>query len=204
MLTLLALMWLTSAPPESSPAASPQATPQCLTSQGRTVCGFQCRSSGTDAACARTPYGVCQTFNGRVHCWDPSQAVIHHPRSGGSRPECKESRGQVACGYNCRINNGEVACNRTPYGVCTVHFGRQVCWDPSDTVIHAYGAQTPQPRCVNASESIACGYDCKTDRAEVRCAATPRGVCRIDNGNFTCFDPPVLLHCDHSAPPSPG
>lgn len=204
MLTLLAMMWLASAPAEASSHAVQQPAPRCISSQGRTVCGFQCRSSGTDAACAQTPYGVCQSFGGRVYCWDPSRTVIHHPASGGSRPECKESRGQVACGYNCRISNGEVACNSTPYGVCSVHFGRLVCWDPPESVIHEYGSGTPQPRCVNASEAVACGYDCKTARAEVRCASTPRGVCRVDNGQFTCFDPPSLLHCDHSGPPAQG
>jgi hypothetical protein len=36
----------------------------------------------------------------------------------------------------------------------------------------------------------------------VRCASTPRGVCQVENGQFTCFDPPSLLHCDHSGAPA--
>lgn len=180
-------------------AATP--SPQCTTSQGRTVCGYACRSSTTDVACANTPYGVCQVLNGRVQCWDPPLVAIQHPR--GNRPECKESRGQVACGYNCRLAEGGVACARTPYGVCTVTYGRIYCWDPPESAIHEYGASLPTARCLTAGTAVACGYDCQASRAEVRCANTPKGVCRVDEGRFTCFDPPPLLHCDHSAPPAP-
>ncbi|WP_223754311.1 hypothetical protein [Myxococcus sp. RHSTA-1-4] len=144
---------------------------------------------------------MCQVLAGIVHCWDPPKVVIHHPAGPSEKPECMESRGKVACGYNCRLFNGEVACNQTPYGVCSTHFHQLVCWDPPESVIHEFGAKTPEPRCLNASEAVSCGYDCKATRAEVRCASTPNGVCRLDNNRFTCFDPPSLLHCDHSSPP---
>jgi hypothetical protein len=183
-------------------AATPSA--QCITTQGRTVCGYDCRSSPSDAACATTPYGVCQVLAGRVHCWDPPLVVIQHPPSRPVSPECKESRGHMACGYNCQISEGEVDCTRTPYGVCTVSYGRLFCWDPPDSAIHEYGAQLPAPRCATANTSVACGYDCKSTRGEVQCAKTPKGLCRVDDSRFTCFDPPSLLHCDHSAPPPPS
>ncbi|WP_426753990.1 hypothetical protein [Myxococcus sp. Y35] len=204
MLSLLSALWLATVPLEASeqPVVRPP-PPQCLFAQGRSVCGYQCKSNGTQAACARTPYGICEVLVGGVHCWDPPLAAIQHPPTRGAKPECKESRGQVACGYNCRQFNGEVACNRTPYGVCSTNFNQLKCWDPPDAVIHQYGAETPAPRCLNASEALACGYDCKATRTEVQCAATPDGVCRLDNQRFSCFDPPSLLHCDHSAPPPP-
>jgi len=110
----------------------------------------------------------------------------------------------VACGFNCRLSNGEVACNNTPYGVCTTHFGKLVCWDPPESVIHEYAEATPRPWCVNASEDIACGFDCKSTRTEARCASTPRGVCKLVDQQFTCFDPPSLLHCVHGGPPEPA
>jgi len=130
--------------------------------------------------------------------------AINHPPGGVSRrPECKESRGQVACGFNCRVFNGEVRCNSTQYGVCDTHFNQLVCWDPPDSVIHERGGDTPRPSCLDASEAIACGYDCKALRTQVRCASTPQGRCVQNNDELTCFDPPSLLHCDHSAPPPP-
>jgi hypothetical protein len=206
MLSLLAMLWLASTPVEVPQASPPRAPPpECVSSQGRTVCGYQCKTNSAGTACARTPYGVCQVLAGRVHCWDPPRVVIFHPPDSGTKPECKESRGQVACGYNCRLFQGEVACNKTPYGVCTTHFARLVCWDPPESVIHQYGADTARPRCLNASEAVSCGYDCKSTRTEVRCASTPDGTCRIDDNDvFTCFDPEPLLHCDHSAAPPPN
>ncbi|WP_338864458.1 hypothetical protein [Myxococcus stipitatus] len=216
MLPILALLLLASTPPRPLPPQDtpptaprvepvPQPSPQCLTSHGQTACGFKCRSSNLNLACAQTPYGTCEVLSGQVHCWDPPRVAIQHPPKNSVFPECKSVRGQVACGFNCKVNNGEVACNTTPYGVCTTHFGRLVCWDPPDSVIHEYASATPTPRCLNASEAIACGYDCKSLRGEVRCASTPRGVCAINGRDqqFTCFDPPSLLHCDHSEPPPP-
>ncbi|WNG24832.1 hypothetical protein F0U62_13045 [Cystobacter fuscus] len=208
MLSLLALVWLASAPvpgeSQPTPPAPRPPPPQCVSSQGRTVCGYQCKTSSSHAACARTPYGVCQLLAGNIHCWDPPRVAIAHPDKSGTKPECKEIRGKMACGYNCRVANGEVACNGTPHGVCTTHFERLVCWDPPESVIHEQGADTPKPRCLTASEAVGCGYDCRSTRTEVRCASTPTGVCQLDHEQLTCFDPPSLLHCDHSAPPPPA
>src|SRR5689334_11698439 len=144
MLSLLALVWLASTPvpgeSQPTPPAPRPPPPQCVSSQGRTVCGYQCKTSSSHAACARTPYGVCQLLAGNIHCWDPPRVAIAHPDKSGTKPECKEIRGKVACGYNCRVANGEVACNNTPHGVCTTHFERLVCWDPPESVIHEQGA----------------------------------------------------------------
>ncbi|MBZ4406660.1 hypothetical protein K8640_00390 [Myxococcus sp. XM-1-1-1] len=209
MLPLIALLLLTAAPPtppQVTPEPKPppeQPRPQCITAQGRELCGFQCRTSGSKAGCAQTPYGTCQVLRDEVHCWDPPRVAIQHPPRTPVRPECKAVRGKVDCGFNCRIFNGEVACNSTPYGLCDTHFGRLVCWDPPDSVIHEYAQAMPAARCLNASEAIACGFDCKASRTEVRCTNTPRGVCTLNDQRLTCFDPPSLLHCDHSNPPPP-
>jgi hypothetical protein len=128
---------------------------------------------------------------------------IHHPPDEGLRPECKEVRGQVACGFHCLLTEGKVACARTPYGLCQEHFGELTCWDPPAAVIHEYGAELPRPTCLTASTALGCGYDCKASRTEVRCAQTPRGQCVQDAFQLGCFDPPSLLECAHAQPPHP-
>jgi hypothetical protein len=195
LLALLGLSLLASTPP--LPAAS------CLSSQGRTACGYACRASASEVRCASTPYGVCHVFNGGVHCFDPPLVSLHHPPDEGLRPECKEVRGQVACGFHCRVTEGKAACARTPYGLCQEHFGELTCWDPPASVIHEHGAELPRPTCLTASTALGCGYDCKATRTEVRCAQTPRGQCVKDELQLGCFDPPSLLECAHGQPPHP-
>src|SRR5690242_16620026 len=98
-------------------ASTPQIPPhQCLTANGKTACGYFCRSSVTDVRCASTPYGTCAHFNGQVICFDPSAAAIHHPPNEGLNPECKSVNGEAACGFHCIVAKGKVACAQTPYG----------------------------------------------------------------------------------------
>ncbi|EAU65929.1 hypothetical protein STIAU_1806 [Stigmatella aurantiaca DW4/3-1] len=181
--------------------ALPAAT--CLFANGETACGYACKTSSTQVRCASTPYGTCAVFNGEVHCLDPLPASIHHPPDEGLRPECKEVRGTVACGFRCLVTKGKVACAQTPYGVCREHFGEVKCWDPTEASIHEFGAEIPRPTCATAGTGIACGYDCKTSRTEVACAQTPRGRCTQEEFRLGCFDPPSLLQCAHSQPPPP-
>jgi hypothetical protein len=195
LLTILSATLLASAPP-----APPV---KCLTAHGQTACGYDCRASFSEVRCASTPYGTCALFNDRVYCFDPSAAAIHHPPDEGLRPECKSIAGEVACGFNCVIARGKVACAQTPYGVCREHFGELKCWDPSEATIHEWGSSIPRPTCLTASTAIACGYDCKADRSEVKCAATPRGRCERHDTVFECFDPPTLTQCSHTEPPDP-
>ena len=142
-------------------------------------------------------------FNGEVHCFDPPFASIHHPPDEGLRPECKTVAGDAACGFNCLVAKGKVACAQTPYGVCREHYGQLKCWDPPESVIHEYGSQMPRPSCLTASTTLECGYDCKSDRSEVKCAGTPGGRCEKRDSELICFDPPLLSHCAHGAPPAP-
>jgi hypothetical protein len=195
LLALLTVTLLASAPPP------PKAT--CLTVNGETACGYACRASATEVRCATTPYGTCSMFNGEVHCVDPLPASIHHPPDEGLLPECKSVRGEVACGFNCLVSQGKVACAKTPYGVCREHFHELTCWDPPEATLHEFGVELPKPTCRTASTAIACGYDCKANPAEVRCAQTPRGQCVKDEFKLECFDPPPLVQCSHSELPSP-
>ncbi|WP_375767761.1 hypothetical protein NR798_39740 [Archangium gephyra] len=196
LVTILALTLLTSTP--SAPPVS------CLSANGKTACGYSCRRSADDVRCASTPYGTCGMFNGEVYCFDPSLAAIHHPPDEGLRPECKGLGTEAACGFNCVVAQGKIACAKTPYGVCREHFGELKCWDPSETTIHEMGAETPRPGCLTASTAIECGYDCKNNRTDVKCAATPRGRCEKNDFRIECFDPPSLLQCAHTQPPDPA
>lgn len=189
LLPLLALL-LTSAP-----AAAPES--ECLSANGRTVCGYACRSTGTNAKCAQTPFGMCTILQGEVYCFDPPAAVIHHPPRSSATPMCRQSGNSVACGYNCTVSEGRVSCARTPYGVCSMLNGRQVCWDPSEEAIHQYGASLPTPRCHAAGSSVACGYSCQATLDSVACSRTPAGKCTAQGGKASCWDPPALLHCEH-------
>lgn len=195
LLTLLGITLLASAPPAP--------TAKCLTANGRQACGYSCRASFSDVRCASTPYGACATFNDRVYCFDPPASAIHHPPDEGLRPECKSVAGQSACGFNCLIAKGQVACARTPYGVCREHFNTIKCFDPPEGTIHEFGASIPRPECLTASTAMECGYDCKTDRSEVKCATTPRGRCEKHDNQIECFDPPVLTQCAHGQAPDP-
>src|SRR5438876_1239670 len=44
---------------------------ECLTSSGKTACGFHCVASDGQVRCAQTPEGICSTASGVVACWDP-------------------------------------------------------------------------------------------------------------------------------------
>lgn len=195
LLSLLATTLLTSAPSLPSP--------QCLTANGRTVCGYSCRASSSGIGCASTPYGTCAQFHGEVHCFDPSATAVHHPPNEGLNPQCKSAGGESACGFNCLVASGRAACARTPYGVCREHHGVVKCWDPPEATIHEYGSELPRPTCLAVFSAMACGYDCKADRSEVKCASTPRGRCEKQGSQIECFDPPVLAHCAHSRQPDP-
>ncbi|MFL5347412.1 MAG: hypothetical protein ACJ8AT_21720 [Hyalangium sp.] len=195
ILTLLGITLLASAPPIPPPT--------CLTSNGKTACGYFCKASFSELRCASTPYGTCATFNGQVYCFDPTAAAIHHPPDEGLRPECKTVAGEAACGFNCLVANGKVACAQTPYGACREHYGQLVCWDPSEATIHEFGSDIRRPDCLTANTSIGCGYDCKADYSQVKCAATPRGRCEKHNEVLECFDPPILTQDAHTQPPDP-
>ncbi|XXF77882.1 hypothetical protein P2318_33250 [Myxococcaceae bacterium GXIMD 01537] len=191
MLSLLTVLLL-AASPTPSPVES-----QCVSAQGRTACGYACRATGTQARCAQTPAGMCTVLQGEVYCFDPPRAVIHHPPGASTTPSCRQSGNAVACGYGCSVSEGRVACARTPYGVCSLLNGQQVCWDPSEQTIHQYGATLPTPQCRAAGSTVACGYACQATLGQVACARTPAGRCTAQGGQVSCWDPPALHHCSH-------
>lgn len=48
----------------------------------------------------------------------------------------------------------------------------------------------PMPSCLTAYGETACGFGCAASAGEVRCAATPAGLCQGTARGVVCFDPP--------------
>lgn len=163
----------------------------CLTSSGKTACGFHCVASDGEVRCAQTAEGICSVSSGVVVCWDPP-AVLRRV-FGGRVPQasCVSSDGQTACGYGCETTDGHVLCAQTPFGQCDSTDGKLACWDPPAAVILAKRGHTPQAECVRASGKVACGYHCQTYDGAARCSETPEGTCSVEQGHLVCWDPPL-------------
>lgn len=56
--------------------------------------------------------------------------------------------------------------------------------------------KTPDPECKTSGTQQDCGYHCRAELGEVRCARTPEGFCTRIAGQLACWDPPeeVRLH----------
>ena len=166
-------------------------TPNCLTSEGRTACGFHCLASSGEVRCSQTANGVCVAGAGTVACWDPPpllRSVFFLERI--PRAHCVISAGQIACGYQCVANYDRVQCAQTPFGACKANEGQLVCWDPPVQVISTYLEATRPAVCVSNYGKVACGYGCVANYGVVRCAKTPEGFCRAERDLVFCWDPP--------------
>ncbi len=51
-------------------------------------------------------------------------------------------------------------------------------------------AQIEQPTCHVSGDEQACGFHCRAELGQVRCAQTPEGFCTRIEGQLTCWDPP--------------
>jgi hypothetical protein len=168
--------------------------PTCRSIDGQVACGYACKSDGLRARCAQTPHGRCQVIDGQAVCFDPPAYVVQVYGSALPEPECKTIDGQVACGYSCATDFGKVKCARTPAGVCKTRNGDIECFDPPPVVFALFGKETPRAECRSQGTRLACGYRCLSADT-VKCAATPLGVCKAENGRITCFDPPASALC---------
>ena len=63
---------------------------------------------------------------------------------------------------------------------------------------------TPRPECRSEYGQTVCGYHCVAAYGQVKCAATPAGVCHAAYGQITCFDPPAATHPYYGGPWSPA
>lgn len=109
-------------------------------------------------------------------------------------PSCHTSGQQLACGFHCRAELGEVKCAQTPEGVCQRVEGQLVCWDPPEEVrLHAPDARPPQ--CKAMLGQVACGYACESSATHLACAQTPWGACTTRYDEVVCWDPvPATIH----------
>jgi hypothetical protein len=106
-------------------------------------------------------------------------------------PSCIARDGQLACGFHCTSNLTQLACARTPEGLCTATPDHVVCWDPPPDV--RWLLQTRDditlPRCISSTSQAACGFACVQSGSRVACANTPMGACGSRFGELRCFDP---------------
>lgn len=164
----------------------------CLTSEGKTACGYHCTASSGQVQCSQTPQGICVVGTGTVACWDPPPLLHGLFPVRFPRPQCIVSAGQIACGYQCIANYDRVECSQTPFGACKANEGRLVCWDPPIQVIAAEGERTRPATCVANYGKVGCGYSCVANYGVVRCAKTPQGFCRSERDQVICWDPPLI------------
>ncbi|RKH18339.1 hypothetical protein D7Y13_38585 [Corallococcus praedator] len=190
--TLMTVLALTLAAPPSPPDAS---TATCRSIDGHVSCGYACKSDGQRVRCAQTLQGRCTVIDGQASCFDPPAYVVKAYGAALPESECKTIDGVVGCGYSCVTDFGKVKCARTPAGVCKSQSGNVTCFDPPAAVFAVYGKQVPRAQCVSNGLQMACGFNCVNASEGVRCAKTPVGVCKAQNGSLTCFDPTPAALC---------
>jgi hypothetical protein len=111
-------------------------------------------------------------------------------------PECLNVYGRRVCGFHCKSADGvNAACAQTAAGVCVTNAGRVFCFDPPVWLSIALGGPPPAPTCVAMGSSVACGYNCVSERGRVACAQTPAGACQSQpDENIVCADPPPEVY----------
>ncbi|MEW5740657.1 MAG: hypothetical protein AB1938_17140 [Myxococcota bacterium] len=62
----------------------------------------------------------------------------------------------------------------------------------------------PKPECRTSGMNVACGFDCRAELDEVKCAQTPQGFCQRLERQLVCWDPPeeVRLHAPRLGRPA--
>lgn len=171
-----------------------QAAPQCVSLNGSRTCGYSCVENGATARCAQTPAGICTKTGSAVACFDPPTwlAAI---KAEFPKPTCLSDGGNLACGYDCKREGGQVACAQTPRGICFARYGRLTCMDPPPSVYATLGEQTAKPTCKAQDGVVACGYQCLAGNGVIECTTTPWGTCAEFGGVPDCFDPPKEVIC---------
>lgn len=159
----------------------------CITSAGKTACGYHCVRGFDQVQCADTPWGVCRPGDGALRCWDPSPALLASLREGQRLPEaiCSAVSGKLACGYHCAATGGEVACTETPDGICRADQDRVTCFDPP--LEARLSVPLPSsPASVDATTGRGAGHHCVVGRDRTACAVSARGVCLEEKGTLSC------------------
>lgn len=170
----------------------PLPKPTCVTEGSNIACGYDCKRESQRVECAATPLGICTRQYGTVVCFDPPPEVYGVFGKSVPAPSCKAQDGIVACGYGCVSGANQIACAKTPFGMCAEAGGAPGCFDPDKNTICAKGASTAKAQCVKQSGNVICGYSCTRAGDEIACAKTPDGSCDTNGpGKPVCFDPPM-------------
>lgn len=166
---------------------------RCLTEYGKTACGYDCIARWNDVKCAQTPDGICYAEHEQLVCWDPPVWLRDaYGRAPLPRPRCVSEYGEIVCGYECLARFGKARCARTPDGICFARNDQVTCWDPPPQLRVAHGnAPLPRPKCVEEYGQIACGFQCLARHDQLKCTQTPEGICREEDGQVICWDPPL-------------
>lgn len=106
-------------------------------------------------------------------------------------PTCVSRFDRTVCGYHCTTSLADIACSKTPEGLCATLGGKVTCWDPPPDIrqLMAYNQDIPRPTCVSRSGEYACGFNCARSLTKAACANTPFGACESSFDRLVCFDP---------------
>jgi len=106
-------------------------------------------------------------------------------------PTCVSLFDRTVCGYHCVSSVTDVACARTPEGLCASLGGRVTCWDPPPDVraLLASHPEVPRPTCLSRGNDVACGFACARTLSHAACANTPLGACEASFNRLVCMDP---------------
>jgi hypothetical protein len=170
--------------------------PTCATLGSQIACGYKCISSTDRVQCAQTPEGLCAKTPSMLTCWDPPPDVrmlLAAHRDDVPQPSCLTAFGKVACGFYCARAGNQVACANSPMGACATRFGVVRCWDPAPEVrwVMASEGNWQAASCERTLDNVACGYHCIATTDQIRCAATPWGMCERHFDGLACWDPPT-------------
>ncbi len=112
-----------------------------------------------------------------------------------AKSECVSAGANTACGYDCKTAGANVQCAKTPDGACIAVGAKIFCWDPPHPTHR-------KAQCISAGINMACGYDCKSAGANVKCANTPDGICTVKGAQINCWDPQPQAQQYRPAPPA--
>ena len=93
--------------------------------------------------------------------------------------ECVRAGMNSACGYDCKTAGANARCAQTPAGACITVGAKIMCWDPPYQT-------NRKAQCISAGMNTACGYDCKSAGANVKCSPNPQGRCIVNGAHITC------------------
>lgn len=105
---------------------------------------------------------------------------------------CTTAYQDVACGWNCVARYGQLECADWPGGACAAEFGRVECGPeaPAGWGAVSRDVEFKPAQCIGHAKNITCGWDCKTQFSEAKCASWPGGACIRHRDTVVCGPEP--------------